>query len=331
MLLAFAYLAVAQTLFASSHLLVPLVVPLFVQLPLAFVLVRFARPTSTRKVVEGVCLVTDVAGSTGVSSSMAPDELHELLDAYRCEIQKAAEKWSGSLETPQVGDSVVCFWAGSRHEVAPHDGPASSRELPHTHHVSRPTRQQASMAALGIAESVGRFNLTRPSQQLPTRLALHAGEFSVERDVDGDRCTVEGQTVIVAKRLEELCKTLFRPGGQTVGSPILASAAAIDEIDDLLVRDLGQHELKGVGVQRVFQIVGAARDVGTAERDLCERFSRALGLYQSERWEEAEDVFNGILAIYPNDSPSRLFAEVAAKRIDRAALPEQAKDREQGN
>jgi len=288
LLMALAYSVLSYTIFSRSHVIAPLAVPLLVQLPLAFLLVRLSRPASIRRVVRGACLVTDVTGSTTVSKAVPPERLHGLLDAYRREIRTVVERWSGLVETPQVGDSLVCLWVGTG------------------------CRRRACLASLEITDAVRRFNASQVDEGLPTRIGLHFGELSVEQNIDGDRRTVEGETVIVAKRLEELAKTLL--GRQPDLPPILASASVREAGDDLLVRDLGPHAVRDFGVQRVLQIVGAGEHTDERRRELCKRFAAALALYESGHLTAAERDFRLILTTYPDDAPSLVLAEASAAK-----------------
>ena len=308
-----AYYATAQLLFNFGRLLVPLAVPVLIQVPAAFVAVHFARKPFLKKVVNGTCLVADVAGSTRLAGTLGPDRLRELLDSYWLAIGEVARSSSATVQTPQVGDSFVCFWPASTsdgsHEERDATDPGTS--------VDRSTRRRSCLAALEIASAVARFNAAHPNTPLPTRLGLHVGQLSVSQDLDGELCTVLSHTVDVATRFEQAGKTLLGGVGRA-GSPILASAEAVDGLDDLLTRCLGHHDLEGVGRVAVYELIGERDRVGQAELDLCQQFAAALRLYEDGRLNEALMAFNEVLASSGEDGPSSYFAKQCAAKLAQA-------------
>jgi adenylate cyclase len=311
LLLAVVYYAGVQIAFNQANVLLPLAVPLLVQAPLAFVAVHFARKPLLKRTVTGTCLVTDVARSTELARSRRAEQLQDLFEEYWSGIRTAATHCSGTVQTPQVGDSLVCFWAAhGAGRSAGRPGAADQRD----------SRYLGCLAAIEIADAVARFGDAHASEPLPARIGLHAGELSVTYDLDRDRCTVVGDPVNVAKRLEELGKVLFGGHPAAGRSPILASSAVAEGLDGVLTRYLGRHELRGVGPLAVHEIVGRADGVGRAEIDVCERFARALGLYEAARWQEAQLAFNGILTSSgAPDGPSRYFAADCEARLAPAA------------
>ncbi len=305
------YAAAAYAAFSYGNVLIPLAVPLLIVLPLAFIAARLTRSPSLRWVSDGVCLLTDVAGSTGVSGPLPAERLHELLELYRHEVRTAVGKWSGSVEVPQVGDSVVCFWADPPAWWARRLAPASWRTTKTDRLVDPRRRYQACMAALEIAKAVERFNADHSDEQLPTRMGLHVGRLSIEQDVNGERCGVAGHTVHVTQRLEQLNKTFFKRT-ETTSPMILTSAEVIDGVDGLRTRYLGVHELMDVGPRAIYQVVGAKEGLDATDDDLCERFAAALQLYEAELWPAAHRAFRDILEVYPTDGPSHYFAKKTA-------------------
>jgi adenylate cyclase len=314
LLLVVAYYEGTQLLFNFGHVLVPLAVPVLVQVPIAFVAIHFARKPIWKKVVNGTCLVADIVDSTALAKSLGPARQGELLDGYWLEVGGAARSWSGTVQTPQVGDSLVCFWTASPSEALPEPGESGPKRS--GCNVDRLTRHRSCMAALEITRAVARFNAAHSDEHVLTRLGLHVGQFSVGRDLDGERCTVVGHTVSVATRFEELGK-VFLGDTEHARLLILASSDVVEGLDDLLTRYLGHHELKGVGRLAVYQLVGEKRRLGQTEFDLCERFAVALRLYEDERWQEARLAFNEILAFFRTDGPSRYFAGECASRLAR--------------
>ena len=326
LILAGLYFAAVQALFSFNNLLVPFSVPLLVQLPSAFIAARLTRSLWLTKVVQGPCLVTDIKGSSQTSGRLETARLRELLEQYRFEVTTAVKKRSGSVQTPQVGDSVVCFWAGPTVQRATRAERLATGRLEDEPDADRKRRRLACMAALEIADAVTNFNLRHPAAQLPTRIGLHVGELSVARDADGELCTVEGNTVIVATRLQQLGKLLLGEDPVASSPRILTSKDAITGIDDLLVRCLGSHELEiREGKRAVYQILGLKERLDAAAHVLCERFVSALQFYESGRWNDAERAFRAILEVYPTDGPSQYFARKSANEASVVTAQHQAK------
>jgi len=87
--------ALAQWMFIRHSVLVPLAVPLLIQLPVAMfagLLSRYrdirkqmpieVNPYARQQLFSGVCLTTDVKGYTHLAEHLTRDELHDLLNEY---------------------------------------------------------------------------------------------------------------------------------------------------------------------------------------------------------------------------------------------------------
>ena len=125
-----AHYALAQYLFTEHAVLVPLGIPLLVQLPgtlFAAVLFRYrdVRRQVPREVdsgapmqpVEGVCLSTDIENYVGTSAGMQLRDLGVLMSEYYQTIAKLVARRRG-LMMARAGDSAMCVWAGSRSNPA---------------------------------------------------------------------------------------------------------------------------------------------------------------------------------------------------------------------
>ncbi len=73
--LSIAYCGVVYAAFREYYLVLPIVVPLLVQLPVAVVLGLLAPPAAHREEVRAVCLATDAGGSTALGQHMPPRAL----------------------------------------------------------------------------------------------------------------------------------------------------------------------------------------------------------------------------------------------------------------
>jgi adenylate cyclase len=187
-----AYYGSAQFLFTQHMLLIPLAIPVLVQLPLALFVGVLSRYRDIRKQVpieidpnapleefQGVCLATDVTGYTRVAEAMKPNELAPLLDEYYDMLRGLVARRRG-LTWGRAGDSTMCVWKGSRTAsrfgkmvpvwLARHGGTDADKEA----------RLNACLAAIEMRDAIDRFNERQAAtRQLQTRIGLDAGEIAL--------------------------------------------------------------------------------------------------------------------------------------------------------
>jgi adenylate cyclase len=108
--------------------------------------------------------------------------------------------------------------------------------------------------------------------------------------------------VNLGSRLEGLTKTY--------GVSVLVSEATRQAVGDAFIaRELDLVAVKGKALPvRIFELLGRAAEQ-TKWSDLVARFDRALALFRSRQWDEAESEFANVLAAYPDDGPSRLYVK----------------------
>src|SRR5262249_33198061 len=216
------YLTAAQYQFNAYSNWYPVVIPLFLQAPLGFfgallwdyfetnkerqnlrkvlgyyvpneVVDELAKNIVDLKrgdqTVYGACLLTDAAGFTTLAEKMGVRELHALIGKYHRAIFEPL-KQNGGRVIDLAGDSVLAIWKAA--------GPDA--EL----------RQQACLAALGVARAVHQFNQSFEAVKLPTRVAVHVGQIflgnvGTEEDY---RYGAQGDTINTASRMDGLNKYL---------------------------------------------------------------------------------------------------------------------------
>lgn len=163
---------------------------------------------------------------------------------------------------------------------------------------------QACSAALEIQQAVHEFNIRHKDRELPTRIGLHAGPVVVG-DIGGEGRLVfslVGDTPNVASRMEGLNKRL--------GTQILATEPVVAGVDGLLLRRLGTYRLpRRDEPVTAFEVICSQEDATHDQIDLCERFARALRLFEAISWSEAADQFGSICSQYPQDGPSKFLLE----------------------
>ena len=318
-LLGAAYGGAAFALFTRQSLVVPLTIPLLVQLPLTLLVGLAARyrdirkqvpveidPYAGQRVFQGVCMTTDVHGYTALSQRLSPGEVSGLLDKYYDVIRRVVEG-RGGIVWGRGGDSALCVWRGpSAH--------GRFRRLVGRERPDASTRLDACLAAIEIREAIDRFNAGHPdTHQLPTRIGLDAGEVGLG-PVGGELQAV-GTPASVASRIQDLNKRL--------STRLLASAAVVGGLEGLVLRRVGSFDLPGVSSPTsVFEILGREGAVSRLELDLCRDFATALDLVEKERWSEASTIFQKLARAHAADGPTAYYRRLCDLHLDPAASSE---------
>ena len=238
--------------------------------------------TESNRVLRGSCLATDAADYTTLAERLPPGELGRLMNAYFAQLFVPVER-SGGAVMDVVGDAMVAIWVTG----------SSDRAL----------RRKACEATLEVTANVERFNRAQSAgTALPTRLALHAGDMLVGNIGASHHYEYRavGDTVNTASRLQGLNKVL--------GTTLLASTAAIEDLHGLLSRPLGSFRFVGkTSPLEVVELLGYLADADPARVRLCERFAAALRCHDEGRWQEAADRFSALLVDTIEDGPSRFY------------------------
>jgi adenylate cyclase len=161
------------------------------------------------------------------------------------------------------------------------------------------------VAALELADAVGRFNQAFPSVSLPTRIAVHAGEIYMGNIGAGDHYEygVTGDTVNTAARLDGLNKYLE--------TQILVSQEAIGDLDGFLTRNAGNFLLKGkTQPVMVYELLGRAVEARENQKRACAIFSDALTAFRRRDWDAAENKFHQCMDVLGGDGLSRFYLKL---------------------
>lgn len=295
------YLLAADYQFKVDSAWYPVVIPLFLQTPVAFfgaVLWSYFETNKERQhirkalayyvpnevvdqlakniadikrggqTVYGACLFTDAAGYTNLSETMGARELSDFMQKY-FEATFEPVKHNGGLVVDVKGDSILAIWKAARPEVA--------------------LRNQACRAALDIAAAVKHFNQEFKTQKLPTRVGVHAGEIFLNHIGAGEhyRYGPTGDTVNTASRMDGLNKQL--------GTGILVSEEVIHGTDGFLTREAGSFRLKGKSQPVVVhELLCRLEESEEAQRKTCAIFAEALRAFRQQSWDEAKQKFQSI-------------------------------------
>jgi len=298
----------------------PIIIPLFVQSPLAFVgavLWNYVETNKERQqirkalayyvpdevvdqlaknmvdiknsgqMVYGACLFADVAGYTTLSEAMTPQQLNDLMHNF-FEATFEAVKKHGGMVVNLKGDSFLAIWKAAREE----DG----------------LRRQACLAALEVAKAVHRFNGTLGTVEnlnLPTRVGVHSGQIFLGNIGAGDHYEYgpTGDTVNSASRMDGLNKYL--------GTEVLASEEIVAQIDGLLKREVGKFMLKGKSRPIVVhELLGTLEETNDTQKKSIEMFADALSAFRRQEWDEAKEKFRRVVAHSDNGGPGHFYIKL---------------------
>ena len=316
------YLALAVHQFSVAGIWLPLIVPLCLQVPLAFayaglhkyrhadrerqnirqafgyflptsVVDQFAGKThpdsSANQLVFGTCLATDAARYTAVAESMDPIQLNVLMNDYYREVFRPVQEFGGIVSDVE-GDAVLAIWTALKPDV----------EL----------KKRACEASLAIASAVDRFNRSSQRSPLCTRIGLDSGNMSLGSVGAGSHYEYRavGDTVNSAHRIQGLNKQLH--------TCVLASEATLDGIDEFLTRQVGCFLLAGKSRPlTVFELQCRKADASSQQLWLCETFANALESYRRQQWRKAQKQFMEILRLHPEDGPTQFYLKLIGRYL----------------
>jgi adenylate cyclase len=303
-----------QMAFNTHDLWLPVATPFLIQLPLALLLglmgqyllgryrqQRMSRamsyylpahvvrdltegrvePDAVNKVVFGTCFATDMSGFSTLAETRSPDELATFMNAYFDALAAALKKHRVDV-TEFHADTIMCAWLKGDPEIA--------------------HRRGAVRAAIDAVAAIEAFARARGALALNPRIGMQDGHFYLGHTGGGGRLaySILGDPANTAARLESLNKHL--------GTHILAADSVLRGLDDVLTRPLGSFQLKGrAEATPAAEVLALAAHATPEQFRLCERFAEGLNAFQAHRWQRARELFEGILAGWPDDGPTRFY------------------------
>lgn len=315
-LLGVLYALAAQYHFKTTVTWYPLVMPLFIQTPLALfgaVIWKYAEANRERRnikkafgyylpnevvdqlsksmpgidtssrVLFGTCLYTDAEHYTSLSETMDPKDLGSFMNKYYEVVFKPVRRHGGVVSNV-IGDSMLSIWVTAQPES--------------------PLKNKACLAALDILSAVNRFNQSSNALQLPTRIGLHTGQILLGNIGAANHYEYRpvGDIVNTATRLEGLNKVL--------GTSILLSGDVLSQQQGFLTREMGQFLF--VGKSRplaAHELICRAGEADERQKAGCAVFAEALAAFRGQCWEEATGKFRRCIDILGRDKPSDFYIE----------------------
>jgi adenylate cyclase len=229
-------------------------------------------------------MFTDIEGFSRISESIEPELLTDRLSRYFDTLGEAISAHRGMIDK-YIGDSVMAFWN------APQPDPD------HIYNACA-TALDAAAASRQLADKW--IELGRAPFR--TRIGLHTG-MAVVGNVGARRrinYTLVGAVANQASRLEALNKIY---GTEILASGDVATATA----DRFVWRSIDR--IVAAGTTEALDIHEPLGGIEQADRQapLLARWQIARAAYAEGRFVEASDAFQAVLALKPDDGPSRAF------------------------
>jgi len=314
------YLTVATIQFNKAGSWYPIVVPIFFQLPIAYLGTFFWKFFETNKerqnvrrvlgyylpdkevnrlaknlgdiktniqTVYGTCLFTDAEKYTSLSENMEPKALAGFINKYFEAVFEPVRRYGGFISDIK-GDSMLSIWATAK---------------PDTNQ-----RKKACLAALDIPKAVEQFKHISDNFHLPTRIGMHSGFISLGSVGAMNRYEYRpvGDIVNTASRIENLNKYL--------ATQILVSQEVLHEIDGFLTRKLGEFIFVGKSNPvTVYELMSRVEESSTQQKELSTIFTHGLNAFYKQSWEEAIKAFYESIKIHKKDGPSSYYLHLCEK------------------
>ena len=236
-------------------------------------------------------LFSDIASSSLISEKLRNSEMTAFLNEYFSAMADILKAEGGTLDK-YVGDEVIGIFGAPR--ALENDGRAAARAA---------VRMQERLGELR-SEWKRRRAWCPEVWSLRIRIGLNSGPANVGFFGTRDLMTYSmvGQTVNVAKRLEQACVRF--------GVPILVGEATRELIaDEMVLRRLGRVRLKGKRESQViYELLGEKDRVPAQLVQAAEAFEAADELYDHRRWAEAAVLFREAVRFRSDDvSAARLW------------------------
>jgi adenylate cyclase len=236
---------------------------------------------------ELTVLFSDLAGFTTISEGMEPEELVPYLNEYLSEMTDLVFKHRGTLDK-YIGDAIMAFWG------APLDDPDHA--------------YNACACVIEMQELMKRLRVKWAKTGKPiahTRYGVNSGKMVVGNVGSAERFnyTVLGDAVNLAARLE--------PANKNFGTQVMISETTYELVKDRFIcRELDRLIVKGKSKPvKVYELMARANDsdfIQKHEKKLT-HYRRALDLFFSRNFEEAEQEFMHILFDFPEDGPTLTY------------------------
>jgi adenylate cyclase len=231
-------------------------------------------------------MFSDVRGFTSISEKLTPTQLVLLLNEYLTAMSDIIMAHWGTVDKYE-GDAIMAFWG---------------RPYPQPDHAARAAR-----ACLQMLARLGELNdkwRNDGRQALNIGVGLNTGPMVVGNMGSNKRFnyTVMGDAVNLGSRLEGQNKEY--------GTRIIISQSTYEEVrEEFVCRELDLIRVKGkLKPVAIYELMAPVEE-RARHQALLAVFAQGLAAYRAARFQEALQIFEEIVAGYPNDGPAKLFAQ----------------------
>lgn len=317
LLLSGLYFLIVLHLFASYSVWYPIMVPLFLQAPMALVggiVWNYVETNKERKnirkafthylpkdqvdrlakdithiqadsqVVHGVCLFTDAQHYTTISETMDPQELGQFMNRYYETMFKPVKDHDGAV-SGITGDAMLALWVSAKPDNL--------------------ILEKACLAALDINRELERYMESSDTVKIKTRIGLHCGQILLGSvgALDHYEYTPMGDIVNTASRIEGLNKYM--------GTAVMVSEEVLGSLQGFLTRELGRFRLKGkIKPVAVHELICRIDEADQKQHAWCLSFAEALEAFRKRLWDEAEEKFRLTREALGEDKASQFYLDL---------------------
>lgn len=248
---------------------------------------------------------SDVAGFSGISEHLTPQQLVELLNEYLSAMEGIIERHEGIIDKYE-GDAIIAFWG------AP---------------ITRP--DHALLACRASLEMQATLEVMRIKwreenrDELTVRIGLNTGRMVVGNMGSSNRMdyTIMGDSVNLASRLEGVNKVY--------GTNIMVSQFTYEDIKgELECRELDLIRVVGKAEPvAIYEVLG---EKGALDENFIkgvELFHEGLARYRKKEWSKALETFYQVIDIIPGDKPSQTFIERCTEFSSAPKVARRAEDK----
>nr|MCS5553346.1 CHASE2 domain-containing protein [SAR324 cluster bacterium] len=230
---------------------------------------------------------SDIQGFSTISEGLTPEELVQLLNEYLTAMCDIVSSYHGTIDKFE-GDAIIAFWG------APLELPDHATVACH--------------AAIDMQKRNEEMRKTLREQNRPmlyTRIGMSSGSVVVGNMGSADRMdyTMMGDVVNLAARLEGVNKFY-----QTFTMiPQSTYELAKDDIDTRqldVIRVVGKKEPISV-----YEVLERKNQTSSEKSGVVEKYLKALKLYEERNFADASKEFEKVLAIDPDDGPSKTYVK----------------------
>lgn len=250
---------------------------------------------------ELTAIFTDVKGFSSISEKLTPTELVTLLNTYLTEMSDIIMSERGTIDKYE-GDAIISFFGAPVHLD--------------DHAI------KACTAALKMRDAEVELNKKlmdegKTPSPILTRIGINTGPMVVGNMGTSKKMdyTIMGSDVNLASRLEGVNKQY--------GTRILISGTTKKQIGDRFVtREL--DKVRVVGIQRpvtIYELCCSKKELTEDQARANDIYNQALNFFRDKKWSQAEEFFNMVLELVPEDGPSQVFIK-RCRQYAKKAPPE---------